>query len=419
MDAVVKILHAIAVNQLSTIRRVFLVALACAVVYPMVTIITSLDGDSFTPFLLKFFLVLILVGTGIFPLWKWQWKWSALKPWLRHAIPIIFGAAILLFGGMIHPVRPLAVIISLLIASLGLLIIAVFCFSGRLLFALLIEATTSSEVAAADAEIPAKEVFRMMLGILAYEWFIAWFVITFSPQLTITTTTLAFLICGIVILTSYSLGFKGELGKTILFWSGLGILLILSLVLVDRMIEQGDLGEFFTKGYVGKELKSKTGTDSFLKKAVDISHHTMEWFIAISLMLTTGVMATKISGKKAISDAIRLATFLTAGIFFALWLIWFDGLTDVINELATFGNSALPAIEIWRGVIRLIVIVLVIPPLIIRLQEGGVRGFILRMIWLLPCVLVPWFLLERFFWDRYDPLIFKLEQIIDSLLGIF
>ncbi|MEK7075061.1 MAG: hypothetical protein AAB968_04830 [Patescibacteria group bacterium] len=255
MDLIIKILHAAVKKNWPIALRIFLIGLLCAIAYPILTVLAGINGNALSPAIIKVVLALACVVTSAAILWQWQWMWNTLPQWWRSGIPLLGVAAIMLLCGAIPPVRSLGVGLGMIMSSMGLFIVAAYAFMTRFLYAALIEAPTSAETDVADAELPAKAVLRTILAILAWEWFGAWYLTTFSPQITMTTGLFAFFSLGIVVLTSYSLGYKGETGQKILLYGAITALILLSLILLDRMIQQGDVSNFLTSGYFGSELK--------------------------------------------------------------------------------------------------------------------------------------------------------------------
>ena len=258
MDTIIKILHAITKKHWPIALHVFLIALLCAAIYPIVMIVAGINGDG-SSLWIKIILMLgcVAVGTRILPgrsSMGWMCGWSALPQWQRCAVPFIISIAVILILGAIPPSRPLGIAISMIISSVGVLVIAVYAFCTRFLYAAFVEAPSSKKADLADSEEPAKEVFRTILAILAWEWFAAWYLITFSPTISVTTAMIAFFSLGIVALTSYSLGFKGETGQKVLLYGALGIFIAVSLVLVDKTVQEGHLKKFLTSGYIGSQF---------------------------------------------------------------------------------------------------------------------------------------------------------------------
>lgn len=295
MDLIIKILHAAAKKNWPIALRIFLIGLLCATVYPIVTVLAGIDGNAWSPIIVKFILALACIAAGAAVLWQWQWMWSTLPQWWRDGIPLLGVAAVILICGAMPSVRSLGVGLGLVMSSAGLFIIAAYAFVTRFLYAALIEAPTSAEADVADSELPAKAVLRTLLAILAWEWFGAWYLTTFSPQITMTTGLFAFFSLGIIVLASYSLGYKGETGQKILLYGALTAMIILSLVLLDRMVQQGDMTNFLTSGYVGRELKiTETISDTGI---VSMSRNWLMWFVLCCFIIIAGRIGSYITEK--------------------------------------------------------------------------------------------------------------------------
>ncbi len=312
MNTIFKILHALATKNWPIALRVFLIGLLCAAIYPVITVITGLDGTAWSPFVVKIILALGCVAGGLILLWKYAWKWSVLPQWSRCAIPIACIATIMLICGAIPPLRSLGVALGLVASSVGLLVIAIYVFSARLLYAAFIEAPSSADVDLADAEIPAKEVFRTILAILAWEWFGAWYLTTFSSEITMATGIFAFFSLGIVVLTSYSLGYKGETGRKVLMYSALTAFILLSFILLDRMILGGmDMHgniTFLTSGYIGGKLKAQ---------GISTSQIGVVGWIAILVFLDLAGVAIAWATEKPLISKLTFAIIATLSVYLA------------------------------------------------------------------------------------------------------
>ena len=334
MDLIIKILHAAVKKNWPIALRIFLIGLLCAIAYPILTVLAGINGNALSPAIIKVVLALACVVTSAAILWQWQWMWNTLPQWWRSGIPLLGVAAIMLLCGTIPPVRSLGVGLGMIMSSMGLFIVAAYAFMTRFLYAALIEAPTSAETDVADAELPAKAVLRTILAILAWEWFGAWYLTTFSPQITMTTGLFAFFSLGIAVLTSYSLGYKGETARKILLYGAITALILLSLILLDRMIQQGDVTNFLTSGYIGRELK--------VTETVPSSRNWLMWFVLCCSIIIAGRIGSYFTEKDivcivAIYIVIVLVIYLIASwmiavktpIFSGEQIKWMIGVGDV------------------------------------------------------------------------------------------
>lgn len=308
LDFIVDILHAAVKKHWPIALRIFLIGLLAAAVYPIITVLAGIDGDAWSPVIIKIMLALACIAAGVTALWQWQWKWNTLPQWWRSIIPLLGVAAIMLLCGIVPSMRSLGVGFGLMMSSMGLLIIASYAFIGRFLYAALIEAPTSAEVDVADAELPAKEVLRTILAILAWEWFGAWYLTTFSPQMTMATGMIAFFSLGIVVLASYALGYKGETGVKILMYGALAVFIILSLVLLDRMVQQGDVTNFMTRGYMGGQIKSATT-------------NWLMWFVICCAIVVAGRIGSYITDKDIVCIVAIYVVIVLVISLIANWMI--------------------------------------------------------------------------------------------------
>ncbi len=269
MDALIEFLHNVAAHEWTRALRIFLLALAAAVVCPVIIVMTGLGGDSasWSPLVIKTILILGVLCPLLWPLTIYRYNsitaghHVAISEWWYCAIPVIVITAVILFFGIFETTRPLGIALGLVINSVAVLVIGVYAFSGRLIYAITVEAPTSAEVRVADAEIPAKAMFRTVLSILVWEFAMAWYLTAFNGQLTIRTGMFAILSLVIIALTSYSLGLKGELGQKILMYGAITIFVGILLLLVDKLLNDQTFTDFLTSGYIGSQLKSLKTSD--------------------------------------------------------------------------------------------------------------------------------------------------------------
>ena len=264
MNVLIKILNAIVKEHWPKILHVLLATLAGAVIFPITVVLTGLNGNDWTPIFIKVFIAIALLVPLGWPL-RTAWEAGTIKAvsqyWYSTA-PVMVVTAVILLLGILDTTRPLGIALGLIIDTVAVLIIGVYAFCQRFLYAALLEAPSSAHVDLADSEVNAKKVFRVVLAILAWEWFGAWYLVTFSPQLDATTGIVAILSLGIIVFTSYSMGFSGDTGQKILMYSAATVFTVLSLVLIDRAIENATVSRFLLGGYIGQTLKNPTGQGS-------------------------------------------------------------------------------------------------------------------------------------------------------------
>ncbi len=279
MDIVVHILNALARKHWPKFVHILLATLAGAVICPIVVIFTAL-GEGYAPGITKFLAAVILLGIPAILFYRADWNPKNISRWWYVAIPSMVITAVILLLGISNETRPMGIALGLIINTVAILIVGVCAFSQRFLYAMT-EAASSAKIDYADSEVEAKKVFRVALAILAWEWFGAWYLVTFSPQLTITTGIAAILSLGIIVFTSYSLGFSGKTGQKILMYSAAAAFTIISLVLVDRAIESEVVSKFLLGGYLGSALKnqSKIGIVGWITIIVlmDLMSTTISW----------------------------------------------------------------------------------------------------------------------------------------------
>jgi len=261
MNVLIKILNAMAKEHWPKLLHPLFITLATAVICPAIIVITGLDGGKVITFV-KIILAIAVLSPLLRPLLIHRYNRTAsstsrinLAQWWYSAIPVIIVTAAILLMGVPEDTRPIGVALGLIIGTVALLVIGVYAFSVRFLYAALIEAPTSAHIDVADSEVEAKKVFQVILAILAWEWAAAWFFVTFSPQLTPAMGIIAVLSLGIIVFTTYSLGFSGETGQKILMYGSIAVFIIICLVLTDRAIQSDKLSGFFLAGYIGKSLK--------------------------------------------------------------------------------------------------------------------------------------------------------------------
>ena len=282
----IKILHATASDNWPKALHIFLLALAAAILCPMLAVLAGLNGESASPTIVKVILLLAALAPLSWPLYVYRYNRAArgieLSPYWHSIIPVSVFSAVVLGLGIFEATRPLAMLMSLVVNSIAVLAIGAFAFSARLIYAIGVEAPTSASVDVADAEIPAKAVFRVALAILAGEWFLAWYFIAFSAQLTVFTGTLVLCSMVIIVLTSYSLGIKGDVGQKILMYGAATVFTGISLLFVDRLLINKSVIDFLTFGYVGKQFATLG---------------VLGWTVILVLIVAAGRFGTYLAGQ--------------------------------------------------------------------------------------------------------------------------
>ena len=343
---------------------------------------------------------------------------------LKVIVPLGILVTIILSLGILNVTKPIAVVIGLLLSQIGLAYLMLVGSGVVLIYGIAVAITPAETVG--DAQKRISDTWKHFIGVAAWECFVAWYIVSFGQYMSIYTG--AFLICaaGVVLYGGIAWGIGGDFGRKAVYYIAVaGVIAVTThtiLMAVGYLNPTDCINTAITITTDTTTTTTKECTpyqwiywQGFLSNAVNIHDHTLEWFVAITVLLAIGFMVSKISGKKTIQENVRLATFLTVGIFSAVWLIWFNGYANLFTWFIKLGQGALPAAEVWHGVIRLLVIILIIPALAIRFQRGGFRGFTMRLLWIIPCVLLPWFLFEKFLWEWYPAVVYRLQVIIDSV----
>lgn len=308
---ILRVIRAIAADRWPKVLYVFLIALAAAVICPLIVVIAGLRDDGWSSIIVKLVVVIAVLIPLARPLATYRYSGRvALSSRWHCAIPIMLITAVMLLLGVFETTRPLGVLIGLIANSIAILVVGVYAFSIRLIYAITVEAPTSANVDVADADIDAKAVFRVVLAILAWEWFAALFFVAFSPQLTITIGMLAIVSLGIVALTGYSLGFKGELGQKILMYGAIAVFVGISLVMTDRLLNNDSFTGFISSGYIGRQIKNagqpqqtvQTPQAAQAPQAAEKSAPAKKmgvfgWIFFLVLIVVVGRLGTHIAGK--------------------------------------------------------------------------------------------------------------------------
>ena len=374
MNRLIAFIHNIATYGWSGLLRVFLIALMAAVLFPIVTVIAGLDdytavkvanssgqltslGNDYTA--VKVLLILVALGPLAWFLMQYRRTGGLpLSQWWQCAIPMMIGTVVILLLGIFETTRSLGVMLGLLVDSIAVLIIGAYAFSTRLIYAITVEAPTSAEVDVADAEIPTKAMFRTILSILVWEWFIAWYLIAFNAQLNMKTALFAFVSLIIITLTSYSLGLKGELGQKILMYGAITVFVGVSIVMVDRLLTKTEFTDFMTSGYIGSQLKDagkpqqatpppqvadppmsqSTGKSAPTKMGV------FGWMFILLLIVVLGKVGAQLSGKP---DVCRISVAIA--LLLALYLVG----ASIASEISSWEGPFL--FNLWetaKGVVK-------------------------------------------------------------------
>ncbi len=367
----IRLLRAIGSRHWSIALRIFYIGLLCSFVYPPVVALTAITGSASNA--LKIILIIAIAAECANVIRRIQRRissrpappspsptprapipgrpvsqWQQLPLWERSALPIVISAGILLLFGLIPGLRSVSITIGMIAATIGLLVVGVYAFSARLLYAIFVEASTSPNVLVADAELPAKDVFRTILGIVAWEWAAAWFITTFNPELTASIGLFAFLTLGIAIASSYALGFKGKTGLQFLLYGAIMLFVVLAMILLDRMIQQGDIVTFVTSGYVGTALKNSITP---LRQPGLIG-----WVIIVAAIYLTGVTIAWKFDRMIIAKITGVGVILLVLGLVGDWLlspatgVWFSDTTAEVTQKIAPSVKKLPQ-DIVTGLI--------------------------------------------------------------------
>ncbi len=327
MNIVIKIMDAIVKEHWPKLLHVLFATLAGAVIFPIAVVLTSLGGNERSPAILKLVIAIALLIPLLWPLKKF-WSTGDIRAvshcWYSIAPVAIIIAAILLLG-LSEQTRPLGITLGLILDTVAVLIIGIFAFCQRFLYAALVEAPSSAKVDLADSEVEAKKVFRVVLAILAWEWFGAWYLVTFNSQLTVTTGIIAILSLGIIVFTSYSMGFTGQTGQKILMYSATAAFVVISLVLIDKAINDKALSEFLLGGYFGSALKHQTKIG------------IVGWITILVLIDLIGVTIAWLTQKLIISKLTFVAVMTLTVYLVGNWIVSTGfSLKDRINEISDY-----------------------------------------------------------------------------------
>ena len=397
MNRLIAFIHNIATYGWSGLLRVFLIALMAAVLFPIVTVIAGLDdytavkvanssgqltslGNDYTA--VKVLLILVALAPIAWLLIRyWRTGSLPLSQWWQCAIPMMIGTVVILLLGIFETTRSLGVMLGLLVDSIAVLIIGAYAFSTRLIYAITVEAPTSAEVDVADAEIHAKAMFRTILSILVWEWFIAWYLIAFNAQLNMKTALFAFVSLIIITLTSYSLGLKGELGQKILMYGAITVFVGVSIVMVDRLLNNPEFTGFMTSGYIGSQLKDagqpqqaapapKVAAPQIPQpagKPAPVKMGVFGWMFILLLIVVLGRIGTQLSGKPdvcriSVAIALLLALYLVGALIVSevsswegpfLFNLW-ETAKGVVKPTATVGSPHPSIMRIWYWIFGLL-----------------------------------------------------------------
>lgn len=134
------------------------------------------------------------------------------------------------------------------------------------------------------------------------------------------------------------------------------------------------------------------------------------WTAILVAVIALGRFGAYVTGKDLVCQITFYGCVIVVLYLMGSWIIspafgtWFTNMA----------NHELPSWELWRGIIRILIVVLVIPVLGFRFYQGGLRGFIRAIVFITICVVVPWFLVERLLSPHTNP---STAQICIDLKG--
>lgn len=388
-----------------------------AIIFPIATIVAGTgysDGWNIAWGIIHF-LLFAIVAYSLVMLFRYQ---IMMTPSVRKILtPLGILTSLILFLGILNTTKPIAIIVGLILSQIGLAYIVLVGLGIVQAYGLALALTPTEDID--DAQKRSSDTWNQCIGIAAWECFAAWYIISLGQYMSIYTGTFVICASGVILYGGIAWGIAGDFGRKAVYY--IAIAGVLAATLHTILVAVGYFNPATCTQATGAIVECTPYQliywEEFLSNVAVIHDHTLGWFIAITVVLTIGFMASRISGKEAIKDNVRLVTFVTTGIFFLVWFIWLGGYSHTLDWFIKLGQRTLPTAEVWHGVIRLFVAILIIPALAIRFQRGGFRGFTIRLLWIVPCVLLPWFLFENFLWTRYPQLYEKLGEVIDGFFS--
>jgi len=330
-DILANILQAGLRNDRNIALMALCMALLCAIAYPVISLVAG-SGN----IVLKLIVLLPFIAYPVFLIvqgWRtgqWLAWWQSWSMWGRCGFIVMIPTGLILITAFLD--ADIAVAIGLMMSSVSIIVIGVYAFVGRFLYAALVEAPSSGEITVGDAEVPAGTMFRSVLAILAWEWFAAWFFTAFHPQMTIHTATIAFMSFGITAIASYALGVSANKGLRWLMYGSLIVFIAIFAVHIDQALKNPLFVDYLQSGYIGSYIKN-----NITLKQIFSSMGLIEWIPTIVFLDLLGVTIAWYKQKEWISKATfaLLATLITY--LLAAWVASTGfSLTDYIAKLTAF-----------------------------------------------------------------------------------
>lgn len=374
-----------------------------ALIFPIITIAAGMGYGIWWGIFHTIIFVLFLTAVIFGPMWTTQRV--ALVLWITGGLAcLVFALAIIDAG------KPIAVLTGLILSEVGLGVLTLLGSGTTLGYGIVLALSPIEDVK--DAQNRGSRVLNQFIGVAAWECFAAWYIISLGQYMSVYTTIFVICAAGVILYGGIAWEIGGTFGKKTIYWSAVIGFLTATLLNINSLLVH--------EGFADQHLDKQTWMSDFgkfLRNAITIQDHTLAWFLAVVIFLSLGYILARISRKEEIKSIAQRSVFAIVGVSLVVWLVWFGGYSVAISGLTGLAQADLPKPEVWHGILRMLIIILIIPALAIRFQQGGFRGFTMRILWLTPCVLLPWFLFEAFLWRWYPHLSSSLGVVIDGLLG--
>jgi len=374
-----------------------------ALIFPVITIAAGMGYGIWWGIFHTIIFILFLTAVILGPMWTT--RRVALVLWITGGLAcLVFAIAI------IDAWKPIAVLTGLVLSEMGLGVLTLLGSGTTLGYGIVLALSPIEDVK--DAQRRGARVLNHFIGIAAWECFAAWYIISLGQYMSLYTTVFVICTAGVILYGGIAWEIGGAFGKKTIYYTAIIGFLSATTIAINRLlVEEEFINQHFDKQTWMKDI------GKFLSEAITIQNHTLAWFLAIVIFLSLGFILAGISGKKEIQNIVQRVVFVIVGVSLLVWLVWFDGYSVAISGLTGLAKADLPKPEVWHGILRMLIIILIIPALAIRFQQGGFRGFTMRILWITPCVLLPWFLFEGFLWKWYPYLSSQLGGMIDTFLG--
>jgi len=321
-----------------------------AILFPITSVIVGLSSWEWWSF--RAFLA-VAVSIGLYRYWNYI-PWDAV-PWGQiprpaYAVGVLLGLVLITGLFPVATVNILGLALGLLISAGAILVLSLYAFLGTLIYGGTIAIGPGETIEGAEKR--AQKFFRGVVGIAAWEWWIAWYLAALGGQIDFTIGLILFLTGGVIALSLVAwpeIGVKGA--KYIVFYSALiGFSVGTAILLHNTFVAAGFFPSLATV--------LKTSQNQY-------------WFAVTVIVLAVIGFTFLMEG---VFGLIRHGVYRVAAVVaIAALLYWWQSLLPTIG--IPFTAPSLPSSENWRLFLRGALLIGVGLWWLLAFWQRGLKGF--------------------------------------------